>query len=127
MPLSIFRHILKSKIHRAQVTNCDLHYEGSISIDSTLLELSDILPYEKVEIYNITNGERFATYAIAAPPGKGDIQINGAGAHKATPGDLIIIASYVSMAEELIKSFKPKIIKVNEKNQADPERIGLEI
>jgi len=111
------RVLLKSKIHRATVTSADLDYEGSISIDSALLETADILPFEKVEIYNITNGERFSTYAIAAPPNSGEIQINGAAAHKAKPGDLIIIVSYVTLSEDELKTFKPKILQVNQNNK----------
>lgn len=123
----IMRHMLKSKIHRAQVTKSDLNYEGSISIDSSLLEMADIIPHERVEIYNITNGERFSTYAIPAPPNSGEIQINGAAAHKAKPGDLIIIASYVIIMNQDIKNLRHKIVKVDEKNQAVPDNVGREM
>ncbi len=120
-----FREMLKSKIHRARVTDANLNYEGSISIDTTLLELSDILPYEKVDIYNITNGKRFSTYAIPAPPNSGTIQINGAAAHKAKKNDLIIIASYIAVEDSRLKDFKPKRIHVDHKNQAVPLSIGV--
>jgi len=116
-PGMALRELLKSKIHRAKVTNADLDYEGSISIDSALLETADIRPFEKVEIYNITNGERFSTYAISAPPNSGEIQINGAAAHKAKPGDLIIIVSYVTVSEDELKTFKPKILQVDSTNR----------
>ena len=88
------RQLLKSKIHRATVTEADLNYIGSVTIDSALLEAVDLWSGELVHIWNITNGERFETYALAAEPGSGTIRINGAGAHKARAGDLIIIAAF---------------------------------
>ena len=88
------RFMMKSKLHRAKVTDADLHYEGSISIDENLLEASNIIPYEKVAIYNVTNGERFTTYAITGKAGSGVICLNGAAARKVSKGDIIIIATY---------------------------------
>ena len=111
------RFMFKSKIHRATVTGADLNYEGSITIDSKLLELADILPYEKVDIYNITNGERFSTYVIPGEPGSGEICLNGAAARKVQKGDLVIIVSYCELEEEEIKEFKPTVVLVDEKNR----------
>src|SRR3989338_10831150 len=111
------RQVLKSKIHRIKVTDANLNYEGSVSIDSSLMEIADIVPFERVEIYDITNGERFATYAIAAPPNSGTLCINGAAAHLCHPGDQIIIASYVSLTDEEYKNFKQKIVKVDIHNR----------
>jgi aspartate 1-decarboxylase len=111
------RFMLKSKIHRATVTDADLHYEGSISIDEKLLEAADIVPYEKVAIYNITNGERFTTYAIKAKKGSGTICLNGAAARKVSKGDLIIIASYVAADEKETQGWKPKCVLVDGKNE----------
>jgi aspartate 1-decarboxylase len=111
------RFMFKSKIHRATVTGADLNYEGSITIDRKLLELADILPYEKVDIYNITNGERFSTYVIPGEPGSGEICLNGAAARKVQKGDLVIIVSYCELEEEEIKEFKPTVVLVDEKNR----------
>ena len=93
------RIMLKSKLHRVQVTHSELEYEGSCAIDETLLEAAQIREYEQIAIYNITNGERFTTYAIKAQRNSGVISINGAAAHKANPGDLIIIATYANYSE----------------------------
>ncbi len=111
------RFMLKSKLHRAVVTDADLHYEGSISIDEGLLEAADIIPYEKVAIYNVTNGERFTTYAIKAPRGSGTICLNGAAAHKAAKGDVIIIATYVVADPAELKGWSPKCVLLNQENQ----------
>jgi aspartate 1-decarboxylase len=108
-------HFLKCKIHRATVTDANLHYEGSISIDASLMETAGILPFEKVHIYNITNGERFETYAIRG--NKGVICINGAAAWKAKTGDRIIIASYCMLEEKEIKTHNPTLVLVNESNE----------
>jgi aspartate 1-decarboxylase len=102
--------VLKSKIHRVTVTEADLDYIGSITIDEALLEASGIIENEKVEIYNITNGERFATYAIRGERGSGVIGINGAAAHKARVGDLLIIAAYAQMDFEEAKQWHPTVI-----------------
>lgn len=111
------RTLLKSKIHRATVTDANLHYQGSITIDPLLLEAADIVPFEKVEIYNVTNGERFATYAIEGTPGAGEIVLNGAAAHKVSPGDIVIIASYAVYQEDVVRNHKPYLIFVDEKNR----------
>ncbi len=109
------RLLLKSKIHRARVTGADLNYEGSISIDSDLLEAADILLYEKVDIYNITNGVRFSTYVMEGKPG--EICLNGAAARLVDRGDLIIIASYAEYEETECEKHDARIIIVNEQNQ----------
>ena len=110
--------LMKGKIHRASVTQCDLNYEGSISIDSSLLEKSGILPHEQVDVLNINNGERFTTYAIPAPAGSGMIGINGAAARLAQKGDLVIIVAYARMEEAEAKSFDPRVVLVDGANRA---------
>ena len=110
--------LLKGKIHRATVTQCDLNYEGSISVDAALLERSGILPHEQVDVLNINNGERFTTYAIAAAAGSGMIGINGAAARLAQKGDLVIIVAYARMEEAEAKSFSPRILLVDANNRA---------
>ena len=109
--------LLKSKIHRATVTQCDLNYEGSISVDANLLERSGILPHEQVDVLNINNGMRFTTYAIPAPAGSGTIGINGAAARLAQNGDLVIIVAYARMEEAEAKSFSPRILLVDANNR----------
>ena len=111
------RIMLKAKIHRARVTDANLDYEGSITIDETLMEEADILPYESVRIYNITNGERFETYAIKGEAHSGTICLNGAAAHKVSVGDLIIIANYANFEEEEVKHHTPKLIFVDINNR----------
>jgi len=111
------RFMMKSKIHRATVTDADLHYEGSITIDEKLLKAADILPYEKVAIYDVSNGERFTTYAITGKAGSGVICLNGAAARKVSRGDLVIIASYVMVDDEAAKAWSPKCVFVDEKNR----------
>ncbi len=106
----MFIEVLKSKIHRVTVTEANLDYIGSITIDSELMKASNIIENERVDIYNITNGERFSTYAIKGEPNSGVIGINGAAAHKAKVGDLIIIASYASMDFEEAKNWHPTVI-----------------
>jgi aspartate 1-decarboxylase len=111
--------LLKAKIHRATVTASDLHYEGSITIDPALLDASGILPYEQVDILNITNGQRFTTYAIkSAKRGAGEIQVNGAAARLVQKGDLVIICSFASMDESVAKKYKPTVVFVDAKNKA---------
>ncbi len=104
------RTMLKSKLMRAVVTASDMDYEGSLGIDAALLEASDIIPYEKVHVYNLANGERFSTYAIKEPAGSGRIAVYGAAAHKAGPGDTIIIVSYVQMEDDETAYFSPKVV-----------------
>ncbi len=109
--------MLKGKLHRVTVTHSELEYEGSCAIDGHLLETAGIREYEQIEIYNVTNGERFTTYAILAEDNSGIISINGAAAHKADPGDIIIICAYVGLNQQELVSFKPKLVYVNESNQ----------
>jgi aspartate 1-decarboxylase len=111
------RTMLKSKLHRVRVTHSELDYEGSCAIDETLLEAADIREYQQIEIYNVTNGERFTTYAIRAQRNSGTISVNGAAAHKAAPGDIIIIASYAVYNELELQKFHPQLVYVDEQNR----------
>ncbi len=111
------RSMLKSKIHRARITDVDLNYEGSIVIDQVLMEAANLLEYEKVHVLNINNGTRAETYVIKGAPGSGEIGIRGALARWAQPEDLIIIIAYAMVDEKELAHFKPKIVLVNEKNQ----------
>lgn len=109
--------MLKGKIHRARVTQVDVDYEGSITIDRSLMEASDILPYEQVEVLNINNGARFSTYAIEAEPNSGTICINGAAARLAAKGDIIIILSYCHLPDDEAINVIPKMVYVDENNR----------
>lgn len=111
------RRMMKSKIHRAIVTESNLDYEGSITIDSRLMENANILPYEQVDIYNVTSGDRFTTYAIRGEKDSGIICINGAAAHKAKKGDMIIIVTYANFSENELESFKPDKVYVDSQNR----------
>ncbi len=111
------RTMLKGKIHRARVTQVDVDYEGSITIDRSLMEASDILPYEQVEVLNINNGARFSTYAIEAEPNSGTICINGAAARLAAKGDIIIILSYCHLPDDEAINVIPKMVYVDENNR----------
>jgi len=113
--------MLLGKIHRARVTEANLDYNGSITIDSALMEASDIQEFEHVDVWNITTGERFSTYAITGERGSGTICINGAAAHKATTGDLVIIAHFGWMDEDEAKVHKPRVVLVDENNQPEEE------
>ena len=114
--------MLKAKLHRASVTHSELEYEGSCAIDGKLLEISGIREYEQIEIYNATNGERFRTYAIRAEDGSGIISVNGAAAHKANPGDIVIICAYVRLNQQELVNFKPKLVYLDENNQVTHTR-----
>lgn len=109
--------MMKGKLHRAAVTQCDLHYEGSVSIDQDLLEAAGILPHEKVDIWNITNGARIYTYAIEAPRGSHTIGVNGAAARFFQVGDRVIIAAWAQMDEQSAKQHAPSVVMLNEKNE----------
>lgn len=109
--------MMKGKIHRATVTQADLHYEGSISIDQDLLDMAGILPNEQVDILNITNGERFTTYAITAPRGSKTFGLNGAAARRVQLGDKIIIISYAQMEAEVAKTYVPDVVLLDENNE----------
>ena len=110
------RTMLKSKIHRATVTETNIGYEGSITIDTRLLEAADILPYEQVQVLNINNGARFATYAIEGKAGSGAICLNGAAARLAVPGDIVIILTYTQVKEEEARDFTPTLVHVDANN-----------
>lgn len=116
------RTMLKSKIHRVTCTHCEVHYEGSCAIDQNLLDASDIKEYQQIDIYNISNGQRFTTYAISAQRGSGIISVNGAAARLAAPGDLLIIASYAAYNEVELNNYQPELVYVNEKNQIKDKR-----
>lgn len=108
--------MLKCKLHRVQVTHSELDYEGSCAIDMDLMEAAGIMEYEQIEIYNIANGERFSTYAIQAERGSRIISVNGAAAHKADPGDLIIIAAYIGLDQKELENYKPRLVYVDQLN-----------
>lgn len=114
----MFLTMMKAKIHRATVTQADLHYEGSITVDADLLDAAGILVHEQVDVLDITNGARLTTYAIEGKRGSGIIGINGAAAHLIKPGDLVIICAYATMIEEQAKAHKPKVILVDQNNKA---------
>ncbi|MES2793961.1 MAG: aspartate 1-decarboxylase [Planctomycetota bacterium] len=111
------RILLKSKIHRATVTQAELHYEGSVTIDHQLMKLADIIEYEQVQIYNVTNGNRLTTYAIEGAADSGIICINGAAAHLVRPGDVIIICSYAQFEESQYSGHQPQVVFVDGKNR----------
>jgi len=111
------RKMLKSKIHRATVTGADLHYEGSVTIDRDLMEAADIIPYEAVAVWNVTNGSRLETYAIEGERGSGVICLNGAAARLVAPRDLVIIASFVNMENEEALNYEPKLVFVDDQNR----------
>ena len=113
----MIRTMLKCKIHRATVTEAVLHYEGSITIDETLMEAAGLLEYEQVHIYNIDNGNRFSTYVIRGERDSGVICVNGAAARKVSKGDLLIIANYAAYDEKELADFRPTLVYVDEKNR----------
>ena len=119
------RTMLKSKLHRVRVTHAELHYEGSCAVDEDLLEAADIREYQQIDIYNVSNGERFTTYAIRAQRGSGTISVNGAAAHKANPGDILIIASYAAYSELELQKFHPQLVYVDERNRIMAQRDHL--
>ena len=115
------RSMLKSKLHRARVTHADIDYEGSLSVDRTLLEAADILAWEEIHVWNVTRGTRLRTYAMEADAGSGVVCINGAAAHLAKPGDLVIIATFTQLDDEAARRHQPKIVLVGEDNRiVDP-------
>ncbi len=118
------RAMLKSKIHRARVTDANINYEGSITIDKKLMEAADILPYERVEVLNINNGARFSTYAIVGE--NGEICLNGAAARLAVKGDFVIILSYSYVEDEETRNFIPKLVYVDDRNAITGTKRGVE-
>jgi aspartate 1-decarboxylase len=130
------RSLFKSKIHRATVTHADLQYEGSVTIDQTLMRAADILPYERVHIWNATNGARLETYALPGEAGSGVICVNGAAARHAHPGDVIILATFADVEETEARSWRPVVVKVDARNhiveagaeeRPGPERPSLSV
>jgi len=116
--------MLKSKIHGITVTGSELHYEGSLSLDEELMAFANLTPYEKVDIYNVNNGERFSTYVIPAPSRSGICRLNGAAARKGTTGDKLIIVSYALLEEEELEHYKPSIVYVDENNRVKSIKSG---
>ena len=114
--------LLKAKLHKATVTHAELEYEGSCAIDGDLLEAAGILEYEQIQIYNLANGERFTTYAIRAEGGSGIISVNGAAAHKARPGDRVIICAYARMTPAEAAAFRPTLVYLDPDNRI--RRVG---
>ena len=117
----MLRAMCKSKIHRATVTDANLNYVGSITVDAELLRLADILPYEQVQVVNVNNGARFETYVISGPAGSGTVCLNGAAARLAMPGDLVIIMAYGLFGPEEVSSFAPRVVHVDGANRPLPE------
>lgn len=113
----MLRNMFKSKLHRATVTDADLNYEGSVTIDKDLLDASGIIEFEKVDIWNITNGARFSTYVLEGERGSGQICLNGAAARLVQVGDRVIIATFAMMDEKEIKDFKPSVVQLDEHNR----------
>jgi aspartate 1-decarboxylase len=111
------RHMLKSKIHRATVTDCDPDYVGSVTIDAELMRQADLLPNEQVHVWDVENGARMVTYAIEGPPGSGQMQINGAAARLVSPGDKVIVVSYGSYAEADLDAYSPIVVHVDDDNR----------
>ena len=110
-------NVFKSKIHRATVTHADLEYEGSVTVDSDLLDAAEILPYEAVHIWNVTRGSRLMTYALPGPRGSGCVCVNGAAAHLNKPGDMVILATFAEMSQEEARSYKPVVVRVDAENR----------
>lgn len=124
----MFRSILKSKIHRAVLTQANLNYVGSITIDRTLMDAADILPFEKLQVVNLNNGARFETYCIEGPKDSGVICLNGAAARLGEPGDLLIILSYATLSEEKASSYKPRAVFVDGENKIiNIETLGAKV
>ncbi len=120
------RSMLKSKLHRATVTQADVDYEGSLTLDRTLLEAADILPWEEVHVWNVTRGTRFRTYAMEAEAGSGVVCVNGAAAHLAKPGDLVIVATYTQMDDAAARQHAPRIVLLGEGNRI-VDAAGVEV
>jgi aspartate 1-decarboxylase len=121
------RTLLRAKLHRVTCTHAELDYEGSVAIDGRLLDAADIREYERVEVYNRRNGERFATYAIRAEDGSGIISVNGAAAHKASPGDILIICAYGVLDEKELANFKPRLVYVDATNHITYTRHAIPV
>jgi len=112
------RTLMKSKIHRATVTDANLHYQGSVTLDPLLMEAADILEHERVDVLDVTNGNRLTTYAIPGAPGRGEVCLNGAAAHLVTRGDLVILVTYAEYEEDEARRHRPRVVFVDERNRA---------
>ena len=121
------RTMLQAKLHRVRVTQSELHYEGSCAIDQELLEAADIREFQRIEIYNVNNGERFSTYAIAAQRGSGIISVNGAAAHKASRGDILIIAAFAEYTEAEVAKHEPELVYVDANNAIREKRATIPV
>ena len=110
-------NMLKAKIHRATVTHAELHYEGSIAIDGDLLDAAGIREYEQIHAWNVNNGERFVTYALRAQEGSGIVSVNGSAAHRAQPGDIIIISAFATLTPLEVEQFRPMLVYVDAQNR----------
>ncbi len=121
------RIMMKSKLHRVHVTHSEPDYEGSVAIDGKLLDAADIREYERIEVYNLKNGERFSTYAIRAEAGTGIVSVNGAAAHKADPGDIVIICAYAEYEERELVNFKPRLVYVDANNRITHTRNAIPV
>ncbi|MEK6679589.1 MAG: aspartate 1-decarboxylase [Pseudomonadota bacterium] len=121
------RIMMKSKLHRVHVTHSEPDYEGSVAIDGKLLDAADIREYERIEVYNLKNGERFSTYAIRAEAGSGIVSVNGAAAHKADPGDIVIICAYAEYEERELMTFKPRLVYVDAHNRITHTRNAIPV
>jgi aspartate 1-decarboxylase len=120
----MFRTFLQAKLHRVCVTRADLHYEGSCGIDARLLEAAGMAAFQHIEIYNVTNGQRFTTYIIEAPAESGEISLNGAAARCAAVGDLLIICTYGTLSEQEARDHRPVVVLVDEKNRLRERRVA---
>lgn len=119
------RTLLKAKLHRARVTHAELDYEGSLAVDQRLLEATGIVEFEQIHVFNIANGERFVTYAIAAEPGSGIVSVNGAAAHRASPGDRIIVCAWVGLEAREVSAHRPVLVYVDEDNRITHSRDSI--
>lgn len=121
------RTMLMSKLHRVRVTHCELDYEGSCAIDEDLMEVADIREYQKIDVYNVSNGERFSTYAIRGARGSRMISLNGAAARKAAVGDILIVAAYAQLEEREVKDHVPRLVYVDEGNRVIAQRTRIPV
>lgn len=117
------RRLMKSKIHRATITAADLHYEGSLTLDTELMDASDLVEYEEIQVVNVNNGSRFTTYVIPGPAGSGVLQLNGAAARLGMAGDIVIIIAYADVEERDVPEFRPSVVFVNAENRLVPHAV----
>ena len=121
------RTLLRAKLHRLHVTHVEIDYEGSVAIDGVLLDAADIREYERVDVYNVNNGERFSTYAIRAQEHSGIVSVNGAAAHKAAPGDIIIVCAFATLEERELAGFQPRLVYVDDANRMKQMRHAIPV